>query len=115
MRIVANESEVPALCVRDQEVAEYLYARDRLEFFRIDKIRVERERIGFAEQLNEAAVFFDQVVGQHGDAEAALACAQDAKHVVHGEMRCARTFAVAADFQEPAAVLQMRRYHAAAE
>jgi hypothetical protein len=26
--IVANESEVPALCVRDQEVAEYLYAGD---------------------------------------------------------------------------------------
>ena len=55
-------SEVPALGVRDQEISENLNTCDRLEFFRINKISVERERVGFAEQLNQAAVFLDQIV-----------------------------------------------------
>src|SRR5215471_3602877 len=55
-------SEVPALGVRDQEISENLNTCDRLEFFRINKISVERERFGFAEQLNQAAVFLDQIV-----------------------------------------------------
>src|SRR5262245_57179460 len=34
---LADESEVPALSVRHQKVAEYLNAGNRLELFRIDK------------------------------------------------------------------------------
>jgi hypothetical protein len=41
--------KMPALRVGDQKVAKYLDARDRLEFFRVDEIGVERERVGFAE------------------------------------------------------------------
>src|SRR5262249_9208262 len=72
-------SEVPALGVRDQEISENLNTCDRLEFFRINKISVERERVGFAEQLNQAAVFLDQIVRQNCDTESALARAQNAK------------------------------------
>ncbi len=45
----ARTLEVPALRIGDKEIAEYLDARDRFEFFRIDKIGIERERVGFAE------------------------------------------------------------------
>src|SRR5437899_840391 len=38
--------EMPTLRFRDQEVAEYLHACDRLQFFRIDEIGVERDGIG---------------------------------------------------------------------
>ena len=48
-RELPRTSEAPALRLGDQEVAEHLDARDRLEFFRIDKIGIERERVGFAE------------------------------------------------------------------
>ena len=41
--------EMPALRVGDQKIAEYLDTGDRLEFFRVDEIGVERERLGFAE------------------------------------------------------------------
>ena len=44
-----NESEMPALGVGDEEVTEHLDARDRLEFFRINKIRIERERVRLTE------------------------------------------------------------------
>ena len=44
-----KELKVPALRVGNQKVAKYLDARHRLELFRIDKIGVERERIGLAE------------------------------------------------------------------
>ena len=57
-------SEAPALRVADEEVAERLNARDRLQLFRVDEERVERRAFLFAEQLNQADVFLDQVVGQ---------------------------------------------------
>ena len=40
-----QELEIPALRVGDQKVAKRLHARDRLEFFRIDEVGVERDRI----------------------------------------------------------------------
>jgi hypothetical protein len=43
------KSEVPALRIGDKEIAKNLYARNRFKFFRINEIRIERERIGFAE------------------------------------------------------------------
>src|SRR5262245_34298870 len=78
-------SIAPALRLADEEIAERLHARDRLELFRIDEERVERDRVGLAEHLDEAAVLFDQVVGQHRHAEPALTGAQDAEHVVDGQ------------------------------
>ena len=42
------KSEVPALCVGHQEVSKNLDARNRLEFFGINKEGIKRERIGFA-------------------------------------------------------------------
>ena len=101
-----NESEMPALRIGDQEVSEDLDARDRLEFFWINKIGVKRERVGLAKQLHQTAIFLDQIVRQHGDAEPALARAQDAEHIVYRQLRCARAFAVPAYFQKPAPVLQ---------
>src|SRR5262245_9312842 len=89
-----NESEVPALRVCHQEVAEHLYPGDRFELFWVDKIGIEGERVGLAEQLDQATVFLDQIVRQHGDAEPTLACAQDTKHIVHRQMRRARAFSV---------------------
>jgi len=47
-----NESEMPALRVGYQEVAKDLDARDRFEFLGINKKGIERERVGFAEQLH---------------------------------------------------------------
>src|SRR5262249_5436409 len=110
-----GNSEVPALRVGDEEISENLNTCDRLEFFRINKISIERERVGFAEQLNQAAVFLDQIVRQHCDTESALARAQHAENVVDRQMRRARIFAVATDLEKPAPVLQVRRHHAAAE
>ena len=57
-------SERPALGIRDQEVAENLYACNRFKFFRIDKVGVERERVLLAEQLHQPAVFLDQIIRQ---------------------------------------------------
>src|SRR6516164_985496 len=55
---------MPALRLRDQKVAEHLHARDRLEFFRIDEIGIERDRrVGLAEQLHQSAVLLDQISG----------------------------------------------------
>jgi hypothetical protein len=48
----AARLKIPTLRVGDQEVAEHLDARHRLEFFRIDEIGVERQRIRFAEKLH---------------------------------------------------------------
>src|SRR5262245_14350419 len=107
--LLKEKLEVPALRVGDQKIAEHLNARNRLEFLRIDEIGVHRERVGFAEKLHETAVFLDQVVGEHRDTEATLAGAQNAEHVCDGQMRCARALALAADFEEPAPVLQMNR------
>src|SRR5579862_4454556 len=72
----AHSLEIPPLRVGDEEIAEDLNARHRFEFLRIDEERIERERVGVTEQLHQAAVFLDQVVRQHGDAEPALAGAQ---------------------------------------
>ena len=47
--LLKEKLKVPALCVGDEEVAENLDARDRLEFLRIDEIGVHRERVGLAE------------------------------------------------------------------
>src|SRR5262245_28966236 len=105
MWIVADESEVPALSVRHQKVPEYLNAGDRLKLFRIDKIGIKGERVGFSEQLNQTAIFLDEIVRQYGNAEPALAGTQDAEHIVYSEVRCAGTFAVPADLQQPAPVL----------
>lgn len=66
LEFLASENlKMPALRVGNQKVAKYLNARDRLEFLRIDEIGVERERIGFAEQLYQSAVFLHQIVRQH--------------------------------------------------
>src|SRR5258705_3191496 len=62
-------SIIPALSLADQEVAERLHPGHRFEFLGVDEIGVERDGFRLAEQLHEAAVFFDDVVGQHGNAE----------------------------------------------
>ncbi len=80
-----------------------------LELFRIDEVGVERDRVGLAEQLHEAAVLLDQIVRQHRDAESALTRAQDAEDVVDGDMRRARALAVASDLDQPARRLQIGR------
>jgi len=97
--------EMPALRFGDQKVAEHLHPRDGLEFFRINEIGVERDGVGLAEQLHQPAILLDQVVRQQGDADAALACAQNAEHVVDGQRRGARTLAVARNLDQPAPVL----------
>ena len=65
-------SEIPALRIRDEKVAESLYAGDRFEFFRVDEIGVERDGVGLAEQLHETAVLLDQIIRQHRDTEPAV-------------------------------------------
>src|SRR5450631_1910812 len=45
--LVPGKSEMPALRIGDQKVAEYLDARHRLELFRIDEEGVDRDRVGF--------------------------------------------------------------------
>src|SRR5580704_18499747 len=77
---------IPALRVGDEKIAERLHARHGLELFRIDEVGVERDRLGLAEQLHQPAVLLDQIIRQHGDADAALAGAQDAEDVVDDEM-----------------------------
>ena len=52
-------------------------------------------------KLHEAAIFLDQIIRQHRDAEPLLAGAQHAENVVDGQERGARPFAVAADFRQP--------------
>src|SRR5260370_15064913 len=103
-------SIIPALSLADQEVAERLHPGHRLEFFRVDEISVARDGFRFAEQLYQAAVFFDDVVGQHGNAEPGLAGAQDADDVVDDEVRGARALAVTGDVHQPTRVLQVLRY-----
>src|SRR5260370_1002043 len=89
-------------------------ARDRLELFRIDEIGIERDRrVGLAEQLHQSAVLLDQIIRQQGDADPALARAQNPEHIVDGERRGARAFAVARDLDQPAPVLEILRHRAA--
>src|SRR5262245_61804342 len=106
---------MPALCVGDEEVSENLDARDRLEFLGIDEIGVHRERVGLAKKLDQAAVFFDQIVRKHRNPQTTLTRAQYAKHVGDGQMWRTRTFTLAADIEQPPPVLQMRGNGAAAE
>ena len=52
-------SEVPALRVSDEKIAEYLNTRNRLQLFRINEVSIERERVGFAEKLYQTTVLLD--------------------------------------------------------
>src|SRR5512142_3349685 len=110
-----RKSGRPALRLAHHEVAEHLHARDRLQLLGIDEVRVELDRIRFAEQLYEPALFFDQIVRQRRDAEALLAGAYETEDVVDLEIGFARTRAVAAGLDQPVAVLQMRREAAVRE
>src|SRR5215510_14255648 len=106
--------EMPALRLRDQKVAEHLHARDRLELFWVYEIGIERDRrVRLAEQLHQSAVLLDQIIRQQGDADPALARAQNPEHVVDGQRRGARAFAVARDLDQPAPVLEILRHRAA--
>src|SRR6186713_838594 len=100
-------SETPALRVAHEEIAKRLHARDRLQFFGINEIRIERRAFLFAEQLHEADVLLDQIIRQQRDADPALAGAQQAHDVVDHQRGLARALAVARDFGEPIPVLQV--------
>ena len=63
-------SEIPALRFRDQEIAKHLDARNRFQLFRINEIGVERDGVGFAEQLHQSAILLDQIVRQQRDPDA---------------------------------------------
>ena len=65
-----NRLEIPALGVCDEKVAEDLQPGDIFEFFRIDEIGVERDRVGLGEYLHEPGFGLDKIVGQHGNADA---------------------------------------------
>src|SRR5580700_9764066 len=93
------ELKIPALRVGDQEVAKRLHAGHGLELFGIDEIGIERDRFGIAEKLHQAIL--DQIVGEHRDAEPALAGAQNAENIVDDEMRLARPLAVARYLDQP--------------
>ena len=73
----------PALRFAHDEVTEHLHARDRLQLFRIDEIGVELDRVRFAEQLHEPALFLDQIIRQRRDAEALLAGAHEAMYLAY--------------------------------
>src|SRR4051794_17438361 len=105
----AARSGWPALRFADDEVAENLHARHRLQLFGIDEISVELDRIRLAEQLHQPALFLDQIVRQCGDAEPLLAGAHQAQDVVDPEIGLTRARAVASGLDQPVAVLQMRR------
>src|SRR3954466_5966181 len=108
-------SEMPALRFRHQEVTESLHASDRLQFFRIDEIGIERDRVGFPEQLHERPVLLDQIVRQQGDTDAALTRAHDAEDIVDRERGLARALSIAGDLDQPAPVLEMIGHGRAAE
>ena len=55
-------SKMPTLRFRDQEIAKYLDASDRLQFLGINEIGVERDGVGFAKKLHQSAILFDQIV-----------------------------------------------------
>src|SRR5580693_4836815 len=99
--------KIPALRVGDEKIAERLHARHGLELFGIDEVGVECLGFGLAEQLHQAAVLLDQIIRQHGDAESALAGAQEAEDVVDEEVRYAWAFAVARHLDQPARALQV--------
>src|SRR3974377_1107500 len=104
---------MPALRVRDQEIAEDLDARDRLQLFRIDEVGIEREGIDVAKQLHENAVLLDEIVRQPRAPKASLAPPQHAEHVVDRQRWRARALAVAADLEQLAAALQVSRHWSA--
>src|SRR3954452_17365380 len=94
----------PALCFAHHEIAENLHPRHCLQFFRIDEICVELDRIRFAEQLHQTIIFLDQIVRQRRDPEPLLTRAHQAENVVDLEIGFARTGAVAAGFDQPTTV-----------
>src|SRR5213595_114386 len=94
MRSAACRSGWPALRFANHEIAEHLYPGHGLQLFGINEIGVELNRVRFAEQLNQTVVFLDQIVRQRGNAEALLAGADQAEHVVDLEKRFARAGAV---------------------
>src|SRR6266536_5470649 len=98
-------SEIPALRLGNQEIAEHLNARHRFELFRIDEIRLEGDAVDFAEQLDQAAVLLHQIIRQHRDPETAPAGAEQAQHVVDHEPRRARLLAVPPHLGQPMHVL----------
>src|SRR5271170_3356857 len=100
-------SEIPALRVGDKEIAEGLHARDAFELLRVDEIGVERDGVGLAEQLHQPAIFLDQIVRQHRNAQAALAGAQYAEDVVDDEKWCARSLAVTRHLNQPLRALEI--------
>jgi hypothetical protein len=98
----------PALRLAHHEIAEHLHPRHGLQFFRIDEVGIQLDRIRLAEKLHQPVVFLDQIVRQGRDAEALLARAHQAEDIVDPEIGLARPRAVAAGIDQPAAVLQMR-------
>ena len=61
-----------------QEIAERLHAGDGFEFFRIDEIGIECDRIGIAKKLHHAAVAVANAAAKQFSAEEKLACSIDA-------------------------------------
>src|SRR5262249_38600745 len=108
-------SEMPALRFCDQKVAEHLNARDRLQFLRINEKRIERDAVGFAEQLDKAAVLLDQIIREQCNADAALAGPLDAEDVVDRQDRSPRAFAVAPRLHHPPPILEVVWYHSPSE
>src|SRR6476660_9746650 len=100
-------SKMPALRLRHQEIAKHLHPRNRLQFLGVYKKSIERDGIGFSEQLHQTAILLDQVIRQQRNADAALAGTQYPEHGVDGEGGRARSLAVSPDLDQPAPVLQI--------
>src|SRR6516164_2383539 len=94
----------PALRFAHHEIAEDLNACHGLQLFRIDKICVQLDRIGLAEQLHKAIVFLDEIIRQRGDAEPLLTGAYQPQDVVDLEIGFAWTAPVAAGLDQPVAI-----------
>src|SRR6185436_5671069 len=75
-------SKLPALCLGDEKIPKDLHAGNRFELLRVDEIGVERDAVGLPEQLHQPSVLLDQIVGQKGNPDPSLACAQDSQHIV---------------------------------
>src|SRR5262249_894857 len=106
---------MPALRFRHQEITKHLYARDRLQLLRVDKIGIVSDRIGIAEELYQPAVLFNQVVGEHRDTDSPLTRAQNAKHIVDRQPRNARGSAIMPRGQKPVTALLQPGWNHAAE
>lgn len=87
-----RESEVPALRIRDEEIAKHLNARYRFQLFRIDEVGVERATALGAHSITDRPVFvtFFTTCGAEGSHGVAI---------LHGRKRQAVT---------PGTLLQLR-------